>query len=1058
MKNNFWKRMLSGVLAVLLLCSNVPAVTFAAENSGLCEHHSVHEGCGYVQAVKANGCSHVCGADCYTMETECVHEHGDCGYAEAVEGIPCDHTHSETCGYAAPVEEIACDHQCDEACAESCVHTCEDGTCGYRAAVSGSDCSHTCVDGTCAYSEGSAAVPCGHSCDEAAGCVIKKNACTHTHDAECSYAEAVKAQPCAYVCEDCMKSEEEPAPAAKEEKPVVKTPSVSVVQPKEDAAAANELKIIAQPSNQYGASGDVVTVSIGADGEGLSYKWYWAEKNSTSFKLTDTYKGNTYKLRLSSANDGRRVYCIVTDKYGNREISDTAILSIRTGLKITKQPVSVTVAEGEKASVKVTAEGDGLTYQWYWAAPGEAFKLTESYKGNTYSVTMDKSRDGRRVYCVVMDRYGNTKQSNVVKLSMKDVLKITKQPVSASGYKGETVKVSLVAEGDEVSYKWYYKNKGESRFTLTNTFNSNNYSVIMDASRDGRQVYCVVKDIYGKTVTSKTVTLTMKNAVNITKQPVGKVVRNGQDAVISLEAEGDELTYKWFWAEAGSTDFIHDSYFKGNSYTMTMNDKRDGRQIYCVVIDKYGNTEVSDTVTVRMGNKVTINAGDKQEKYYADDGEYVTFTVNATGDKLTYKWYTAAPGSSTFRVNDSVTGNSYKLKMRPSEEGRRVYCVVTDKYGYTATTHTVTFEMSTPLRITKQPTDVMVKQGSNAVVSLKAEGDSLNYKWYWAAPGSDVFNLTNTFKGSSYSVEMNKDRDGRRVYCVVIDRYGRETRSDIVTLSMAVPVKILTQPADSSVKYGETVNISFTAKGDGLKYTWYYKNAGASKFTVTKTFTGISYSTKMDATRDGREVYCEVTDKYGNIAKTETVKMTMSNKVKIIQQPKNVGVQKGMMASTYVVAQGDGLTYQWYFKDKGATRFSLTSSFKNDSYYVEMNDARDGRQIYCVITDAYGCKVQTDTVTICIGTILKITQQPKSQTVKQDQPATVTVQAKGDGLTYAWFYKDLSDGTFKLDRNYTGPNYTVQMNSDRDGRKVYCVITDKYENSVTSNTVTITME
>jgi len=89
-------------------------------------------------------------------------------------------------------------------------------------------------------------------------------------------------------------------------------------------------------------------------------------------------------------------------------------------LKITKQPVSVTVAEGKTATVTVQAQGDGLTYKWYYKNKGDSkFSLTDSFKGTTYSVAMDSTRNGRQVYCVITDQYGNSVTTNTVTLKMK---------------------------------------------------------------------------------------------------------------------------------------------------------------------------------------------------------------------------------------------------------------------------------------------------------------------------------------------------------------------------------------------------------------------------------------------------------------------------------------------------------------------------------------------------------------------------------------------------------------------------------------------------------------
>ena len=122
---------------------------------------------------------------------------------------------------------------------------------------------------------------------------------------------------------------------------------------------------------------------------------------------------------------------------------------------------------------------------------------------------MNSSRAGRQVYCVVTDKYGNSVKSNVVTLGMTGVLTITTQPQSVTVASGATAKVTVKASGEGLTYKWYYKNKGDSTFTLTTAFKTNTYSVQMNASRAGRQIYCVITDQYGNTVQTVTVTLNM---------------------------------------------------------------------------------------------------------------------------------------------------------------------------------------------------------------------------------------------------------------------------------------------------------------------------------------------------------------------------------------------------------------------------------------------------------------------------------------------------------------------------------------------------------------------
>jgi hypothetical protein len=52
-------------------------------------------------------------------------------------------------------------------------------------------------------------------------------------------------------------------------------------------------------------------------------------------------------------------------------------------------------------------------------------------------------------------------------------------------------------------------------------------------------------------------------------------------------------------------------------------------------------------------------------------------------------------------------------------------------------------------------------------------------------------------------------------------------------------------------------------------------------------------------------------------------------------------------------------------KKPTARKFSK-SSITGYTYSVQLTDARDGNQVYCVITDALGNSVRTDTVTMTI--------------------------------------------------------------------------------------------
>ena len=259
----------------------------------------------------------------------------------------------------------------------------------------------------------------------------------------------------------------------------------------------------------------------------------------------------------------------------------------------------------------------------------------------------------------------------------------------------------------------------------------------------------------------------------------------------------------------------------------------------------------------------------------------------------------------------------------------------------------------------------------------------------------------------------------------------------------------------NNVAYGKTASVTARATGDGLKYQWYYKNKGSSKFTLTTSVTGKTYSVKMDASRDGRQVYCVITDKYGVSRKTATTTLTVKRSTpKITTQPKTGYAQLNKTAKTTVKASGDGLKYTWYVKNAGATKYSK-SSVTSATYSVKMTEKVHGRRVYCVVTDAWGNKVQSNTV--LLRRAASIVTQPKTTTVKKNATAKVTVKAAGDGLKYTWYIKNPGQSKYSKS-SVTKSTYSCKMTSKVNGRYVYCVVTDKYGKTVKTTTVRVKMK
>ena len=276
------------------------------------------------------------------------------------------------------------------------------------------------------------------------------------------------------------------------------------------------VSITSQPADVSVDLDTTARTTVIAEGEGLTYQWYGRDPGQKDF-WKSSIKTKTYSVKLVKSKIGREVYCVITDKYGNKAKTRTAVLNVAypedyVAPTVVTQPESAYVDLGSTASVTFDAVGEGLTYQWYGRNVGQTDFWKSSIKTNTYSVTMNTTRNGREIYCVITDKYGNKTQTDTVTLNI-DIpegykLTVDAQPVDCAVAEGKTAKTSFKVSGDELSYQWYGKDPGQTKFWKS-SIKKDTYSVKMVPEKSGRQIYCVVTDKYGNKVTSDTVTLSI---------------------------------------------------------------------------------------------------------------------------------------------------------------------------------------------------------------------------------------------------------------------------------------------------------------------------------------------------------------------------------------------------------------------------------------------------------------------------------------------------------------------------------------------------------------------
>ena len=451
--------------------------------------------------------------------------------------------------------------------------------------------------------------------------------------------------------------------------------------------------------------------------------------------------------------------------------------------------------------------------------------------------------------------------------------------------------------------------------------------------------------------------------VEIVSPPADVTIAAGKTAVFTVEATGSDLAYQWQykdptsdWKNSTSTGYDTNT-IKVQGVSGETN--RNGFQYRCVITDANGNQMISDpaTLTVTEQLKITTQPAD----YTGAVNSTAKFTVEATGDGLSYQWQYSDNGGKTWLASSLKTA-TYSAKLTAEKDGRMVRCIVTDQYGNSVTSDAAKMTVAT-LSILAQPANYTGALNSTAKFAVMAEGDGLKYQWQYSDDEGKTWGKS-TITSATYSAQLTAAKNGRMVRCIVTDQYGNTAISSAAKMTIVSSLKITTQPKDYTGAVNSTAKFTVAASGTGLTYQWQYSDDNGKTWLASSIKTA-TYSAKFTADKNNRMVRCIVTDASGNTVTSNAAKMTLTGPV-ITSQPQNYVGAVNSTAKFTVAATGDGLTYQWqYSDDNGATW--LASSIKSATYSAKFTADKNNRMVRCIVTDANGNTVTSNAASMKLG-------------------------------------------------------------------------------------------
>ena len=216
-----------------------------------------------------------------------------------------------------------------------------------------------------------------------------------------------------------------------------------------------------------------------------------------------------------------------------------------------------------------------------------------------------------------------TKTSTVI-VTIKEVEKptITIQPKSQTVDEGSSVTFSVTATGAEpLNYQWY-----KNGFILSAT-NEKHYTIASVSESDAGQYFVIVSNSAGSVV-SELASLVVTVPPVIVKQPESLSVLNGEEALLSVEAER-ATNYQWFKDSNpinGATNAV---------YRIANTVMDDMGEYYVIVENEYHSVQ-SDMVTLEVYKLPVIVR--QPESLSVLGGESAVFSVEAENVSV-YQWY-----------------------------------------------------------------------------------------------------------------------------------------------------------------------------------------------------------------------------------------------------------------------------------------------------------------------------------------------------------------------------------------------------------------------------------
>ena len=603
-------------------------------------------------------------------------------------------------------------------------------------------------------------------------------------------------------------------------------------------------------------------------------------------------------------------------------------------------------------------------------------------------------------------------------------LEIKTQPKDAKVKLGEAATVSVAVKGGNkpYTYKWQIATEKGGSVTWFNISDGESFAgadedtlEVKLSTASARKVRCIITDDDDEKITSDEATLTFeaeKTPLSIKYQPedVASKAEGSTEVDIVVTGGTEPYTYKWQiktaddWADISDNAFFKDS--DTDCITITLPEEAT-EIIRCVVTDAEGEKVTSDEAEVVFTeDEVPLSVKLQPVAQKVASGEEVLFNVEAEGGKApyTYSWQCVV-GTKWADIPESAVATGTKTKTltaKVADAGdMEIRCVITDADGKSVNSKVVIYTVTAaaeevkPLAVKTQPETKEAETGKEETFTVLVEGGKKPYSYQWKMVYSIGVGKKQTVAISGAtkdSVTLTAPKAGEivNIFCEITDAAGNKVISEKGALKGVAPEIIraielyIAGGSDTfTIDEGETRKMEVSLEGGKAPYTylWEYMPNSSSEWEELSEEAELEISDKY---ADG-SIKLTVTDSKGNKKESnETlIDVIPADPLTIKTQPANKIVGKEAESATaYFEVEVEGgvgpYKYQWMLGNKnqssGAFEYApMKDTDARDATYIVGSTSKTlyiitkevrAFIVYCVITDAKGNEVKTNTVSL----------------------------------------------------------------------------------------------